>query len=216
MNKRKFIILISTVVLTITLFSIETYLQRKAVKFTPKTDVVICTTTSKQGKNLSGSSFTLEERPVTDVPSSAIKNLNEIKDKVAISTIYKGEILNKNRITSKDDPNYFGTSGMGRFSIPMAYIDNPVFAGTLRNGDVISIIHTDTPTAQQPIPQTNVQVKQAKVVAAIDNQGKFLQKGDNVLATEIILEGNQKECVDLTNGQYTGKYKYVQISTGNN
>ena len=99
---------------------------------------------------------------------------------------------------------------MRKFSIPMTYIDDPIFTGTLRQGDLIDIYHTELPTAKNPTPTTTLVVQKAIVVDAVDSNGRHLTKNDTQLASEIILEGEPEQTLKLTNKQFTGKFKYAQ------
>ncbi|MBU3173297.1 RcpC/CpaB family pilus assembly protein [Clostridium estertheticum] len=207
-NKVK--IITATLIIAILLFSTIIFLQKKAVAYTPKQNVLVCVTGQGAYKSLNNSNFLLVERSVTTIPPGAIKSFAELNGKVTKEDVLPNEVLTNSKLINKDSGVFLSTPQMRKFSIPMTFIDNPLFSGTLRQGDIIDIFHTTMATANNQTPVTTIEIQKAVVLDAIDTTGKHLSKTDTQLAAEIILEAEPKATAKLTNSQYTGKFKFVQ------
>lgn len=209
---RKSKIIIFTAILTVILFITLIALDKKAANFTQKVKVLYSITNISKGSKLNKINFRIVSVDIDKIPVDAVTSFDEIKNKYAADNIYSNEPLNKKRLTDKNikkdlilEPN------MRKFSIPMTYIDDP-FAGTLREGDVVDILHTTMPSATNSNTTTTVMVQQAHVLGAIDANGNFLSTSNkNTLAVAILFEGDLNEAAELTNKQYAGKYKFVQV-----
>ena len=209
MNKKK--ILLISIALALILFMVSTYMQKKLTDITPKVEVLYCIKDVEQGQDLKRTDFIPVKIDAAKYSSDLIKSYDEIKNKVAIQNVYPDEPLNKKRIADKnDDTKLVIEPDQRKFSIPMQFIDDP-FCGTLRNSDIVDIVHTDTPTAQNPYPSTKVVMQQAKVIGAIDSSGKLIEPTNkSVLATAILFEGTPEQGAEIINGKYTGKYTVMQ------
>ena len=209
MNKKK--ILLISIALALILFLTSTYMQKKLINFTPKVEVLYCIKGVEQGQDLKKPDFIPVKIDVTKYSSDLVKSYDEIKNKAAVENIYPDEPLNKKRIADKNDTTKLIIEpNQRKFSIPMQFIDDP-FCGTLRNGDIVDIVHTDIPTAQNPHTVTKVIMQQAKVIGAIDSSGKLIEPTNkSVLATAILFQGTPQQGAEIINGKYTGKYTVLQ------
>lgn len=210
MLKSKFKIIITTFVLSLIFFSLSVYAEKKAANFSPTEKVLVCIPGQKAYKDISNASFALVDRSIATIPPGAVKSYAELKNKVTKDDILPNEVLSTSKLIDKNSGLYLSSPNMRKFSIPMTYIDDPIFAATLRQGDLIDIFHTELPTAKNPIPTTTLVVQKAMVVDAVDTNGRHLTKSDTQLASEIILEGEPEQTLKLTNEQFTGKFKYAQ------
>ena len=200
-------VLVSTSLIACVLFSGLIYIEDKAMNKLPKTEVLVATKNINQGTVIKESDFKKIEYSSSNVTDNDIKNFGDIKNKYALTNLYKGEALNKNRIANKNDNSkVFLEKNKKEISIPINKVNNDAFAGTLRRGDAIDITHTSV--LQDENTSTEIDIKKAKVIGAVDAQGKFLDDNDkNVLAASIMIEGSQDDFMkiskDLSNGYFT-------------
>jgi Flp pilus assembly protein CpaB len=217
--KNKNILIISavaTVVLACTIFSLE----KKAVTYKPTKQIYVATKKITPGTYINSSNIKLKDVELSDTSSNDLSSKDDIKKspKIAKSTIYKDERVNKNRIIDDKEPLAKALklkNDYVEFSINSALLDN--YAGTYREGDIVTIDFTPNATNNNPNPKTENIVSKIKVLGAIDSQGKFLSSNDkNSLATGISFEGTKEQMLLVANKQNQGTFKIGRLNPGEN
>lgn len=206
----------AAVVLGISIFSIE----KKAVTYKPTTNVYVATKQIKAGSTLNSSNCKIEPMQISLISTG--DNLTSQDDvakakKIAKETIYKGEIINKNRVINKSDPQAVALTlkkDKVEFSINAQMLDN--YAGTYREGDMVTIIYTPNATNANPNPQAKVLIPKIKVLGAVDSQGKFLKQGDkDTLASGLSFAGTNEDMKAVAQDQGTGTFKIGRLNPSN-
>ena len=208
--------IIAAAVIGISIF----YIEKKAVQYKPTTNVYIATKKINAGSPLDKSNCKVEAIQVSMI--SAGSNLTP-KDnaldgkKIAKENIYKGEIVNKNRVINKEDPQATAITlkkGEVEFSINAQLLDN--YAGTYREGDMVTIIYTPNATNKNPNPKSKVLIPKIKVLGAIDSQGKFLKPGDkDALAAGLSFSGTNEDMKAVAQAQSSGIFKIGRLNPSN-
>ncbi|URZ15430.1 Flp pilus assembly protein CpaB [Clostridium felsineum] len=206
--------LIGTVFIATALFGTLIYIEDKAVNKIPKTEVLVATKDINQGNLIKESDFKKVQYSSSDVNDNDIKNFDDIKDKYALSNLYKGETINKNRIADKDDNSkIFLKKNEKEISIPINKINGDVFAGTLRKGDVVDIAHTVNNNTQGVENQAQIDGRHVKILGAVDSQGKFLNDNDkNVVAASILIAGSEDEFIKISGHLSSGYFTIAKSS----
>jgi Flp pilus assembly protein CpaB len=193
------------------------YIEKKAVTYKPTTNVYIATKQINPGTPLDKSNCKVETIQVSIIStgSNLTPKDNESKTKkIAKETIYKGEIINKNRVINKDDPQAAAITlkkDEVEFSINAQLLDN--YAGTYREGDMVTIIYTPNATNTNPNPKSTVLIPQIKVLGAIDSQGKFLKPGDkDALAAGLSFSGTNEDMKAVAQAQSAGTFKIGRLN----
>lgn len=209
-NKVRFIVLWALITVVVTVASI--IVQSNLTITTPKINIYKATKQIAIGTPITKADLIAKPIDLKDNLSDYVTDESEIVGLVAKQTIYEGEPINKERLISKSDPNYFvGKDNLRRFSIPTNYIDDP-YSLTFRNGDVVDIIFTPLADGtSKALVSSQVIMKHVTVVGAINDTGVILtEKDKNTLATAILFESDTDTIQQITSNQYKGKYKFVK------
>lgn len=193
----------------------------------PTTNVLVAKSNIHKGSLLTDSDFKLEEKPITDVTSDMIKSQSQIENKYATQNIYKGDVINSNRLSDKNGTLPYLASGKVEFSIPLSALNNDTFAGTLRAGDIVELSYTNSKgntTASNSSTSSSIDTSsdtsdlpsKLKVVGAVDSQGKFLDQGNNSeVAAAIMFTGSQQDFQNISQKISLGMFKIAKCSIQN-
>lgn len=209
-SKVRFIVIWAIITVIITVISI--IVQSNLVISVPKAKIYQAAKQLSVGDTIKESDLKLVEIDLTQDSSNYVHNLSDAVGKRVKQTIYESENINKQRLVSKSDPDYFfGNSESRRFSIPTNYIDDP-YSLTFRAGDIVDILFTPTvDSTNKTQVSSEVVMQHVTVVGAIDNSGELLSEKDkNTLATAILFESNTGNILQITAEQYKGKFKFVK------
>ncbi|MCR3761444.1 Flp pilus assembly protein CpaB [Clostridium felsineum] len=198
-------ILISTVFIGCAAFSFLIIIENKILSSTLKKEVIIASKDIKQGTKLSDYNTKKSSSYAEGISSNSVISMEEIKNKYAIGDIYKGEVLNRQRISDKSDNiEVFLRENEKEVSIPLAKFNNDAFAGTMREGDTVDIIHTNIVNEEAV---TDTIAKKTKVIGAVDSEGKLLKKQDkNILAASVIFSVSEEEAVKIAKESASGYF----------
>ncbi|WP_026883718.1 SAF domain-containing protein [Clostridium akagii] len=206
-----------TAVLAIILMGLSIFIQRKAVNIKPQIQVYKATKTLKIGDKINSSNCEPTNIDMTSDSLNYVKSLNDTSNMIVKEPIYKGEDINKNRLVDKSDNSvYIADSTTRKFSIPVSYIDDP-FSLTFRKGDKVDILFTQIDNgAESKIANTKVEMPNAIVVGAIDENGALINDSDkNKLATAILFQSTTGNIINITQDQYKGKFKFAEVPNNN-
>ncbi|PJI10084.1 MULTISPECIES: hypothetical protein [Clostridium] len=211
-SKIRIKILIGTAVIACALFSTLIILEKNMTKPLPKKEIIAAAKDIECGEEIKNCDLKIIKCDVKYVSSDMIESTSMMKSKYALKDIYKGEILNRRKISDKsDNSRIFLKKDEKEISIPVNKINNDAFAGTLRKGDVIDITHTSV--LQGENSTTELDMKKAEVVGAVDSEGRFLESSDkNVLASSIMVRGSQDEFLKISRDLSVGYFSVAKCS----
>ncbi|MCR3759372.1 hypothetical protein KYB31_10275 [Clostridium felsineum] len=202
---------IGTTLIAAALFGTLIFIEDKAINRIPKTAVLVAVKNIDQGTVIKKNDFKEVEYSCNDVNSYDVKKFNDIKNSYATENIYKGEILNKNRVDNKNDNSkIFLEKNQKEISVPLAKCNNDTFVGTLRKGDIIDITHTDNTQGSEI--KTEIEGKSIKVIGAVDSEGKILTKDDKSLASSIMVEGSEENFLKISKDLASGYFSLAKSS----
>lgn len=211
-SKIRIRILIGTAVIACALFIFLIVLEKNMTKPLPKEEIMVAAKDIKRGEEIKTSDLKRVECDDKYVNSDMIKSVSGMNSKYALDDIYKGEILNRRKIADKNDNSrIFLKKDEKEISIPVNKINNDAFAGTLRRGDDIDITHTSV--SQDENSNTELDMKKAEVIGAVDAEGRFLKDNDkNVLASSIMVRGSQDEFLKISRDLSVGYFSVAKCS----
>ena len=117
--KNKAVILTAAIVLSIILFTISTYAQKKLVNYEPKIECLFLKEDIKANEKVEKEMFVVKEIPVSLVVNTKIlMNYNEIENLYSKDNIYKGQIALAKQFDTKEKLSiYESEEGKERVSI---------------------------------------------------------------------------------------------------
>lgn len=126
MNKNKIGLLGITFVLTIIVFSISTYAQKKLINYEPVISCLILKENIAENTKVSEEIFFIDEIPISSVGTSAVvKSYEEIDGLYAKDNIFKGQIAIRNQFDTKENLSIYEVeSGKEKISIKIVAPEN--------------------------------------------------------------------------------------------
>lgn len=207
---KKFII---SLVASITIFMAIVAIEKTVVKYTPMVKAVYCTKDVSRREQLTQASFGTKDIPITSVNSDTVLSMNSIINMYAKDNIYSGELLNKNRIGTKDSIESLNLNpGERAISLSFQNLEDCV-GGTLRKDDIVDVIFTNTTTANNLNVITQTKFNNLRIINAIDASGRVLDKADTAMpATTFIFAASPTIDMTLANlKQSQGKITLMKV-----
>lgn len=126
--KRKVSILTIAIVLTIILFSISTYLQRKLINYEPVTKCYVAKENIEQYKKVEKEMFKEVQIPIAIVMNmKIIQNVDDIENLYTENKIYAGQVVVKDQFKTNEELSLFeGESGKEKIAIKIKSSENGV------------------------------------------------------------------------------------------
>lgn len=205
-DKKK--IIIGTLLLVVILTLVSVMIQKKLVN--KESSVVSYRLINSVDKGDTITDDNLEEIKLKNSNDNAdyIKSKGEVTGMIVKEKMYSKEIVNKKRLVSENDNNYFANKGNRRFSIDLTYFDD-TFSISMQTGSVVDILFTQIDDNKNAI--TNVELENVAIVGRIDSEGKWIDETSTKLAQSIVFESSTDKIIDITSKQYKGKFKLVQL-----
>lgn len=205
-DKKK--IIIGTLLLVVILTLVSVMIQKKLVN--KESSVVSYRLINSVDKGDTITDDNLEEIKLKNSNDNAdyIKSKGEVTGMIVKEKMYAKEIVNKKRLVSENDNNYFTNKGNRRFSIDLTYFDD-TFSISMQTGSVVDILFTQIDDNKNAI--TNVELENVAIVGRIDSEGKWIDETSTKLAQSIVFESSTDKIIDITSKQYKGKFKLVQL-----
>ncbi|MBQ9266861.1 MAG: hypothetical protein IJ217_01020 [Clostridia bacterium] len=126
--KRKISVLTIAVILTLILFGISTYLQRKLINYEPTMKCYVASADIEEHEKVS-----MEKMKLLDVPIAMVMNMKIVQEKedlndlYAKSKVYAGQILVKNQFDTRESLSIFeGEEGKEKIAIRIKAAENGV------------------------------------------------------------------------------------------
>ena len=105
---RKISILTITLILTIIVFVISTYMQKKIINYEPTIKCLVLKDSIKAGEKLSEEKFHLAELPISLLGTiPVLQDFAEIEGLYSKDDIYKGQIAIKSQFATKENLSIF-------------------------------------------------------------------------------------------------------------
>lgn len=190
--KNKISILTIAIILTVILFLISTYLQRKLINYEPTMKCYVAIQDIEEYEKMSP-----EKMQEVDIPIQVTMNMRVVQDPedvdglYASSKIYSGQILVKNQFASKEKLSiYEGELGKEKIAIKIKNAENGVSYG-IREKSIINVYATlRTEYSNNVFPEANRQfigsetdgfcvikvLENVKVIGVFDSQGYEVEK----------------------------------------
>lgn len=142
MNKKVSILIIS-VTLTIIVFIISTYMQKKLINYIPTMKCMVVTEDIDAYKNISEDSIEYVDMPITIVSKVKIaQNFEEIQHLYLKDKLYKGQIILLNQFDTKENLMIYNAEiGKEKIAIKIKAPENGV-SYTIRENSVVNIYAT--------------------------------------------------------------------------
>jgi hypothetical protein len=209
-DKIKFIAIFASLAIALTALSI--FLQTKLTLSIPKITVYRAVKSISIGEMLMTADLQPIQIDLTQRSSDYITDLSQSSNMVAKQVIYKGEIVNRNRLISKSDPSYFQSDSNHRFSIPTTYIDDPYYS-TFKQGDIVDIIFTPSRT-NNGTTASKVVLTHVTVVGAINADGNIVTSGASSKSTAILFQSSTDNILNISADKYQGKFSFAMYPLG--
>ncbi len=141
--KNKAVILTAAIVLSIILFTISTYAQKKLVNYEPKIECLFLKEDIKANEKVEKEMFVVKEIPVSLVVNTKIlMNYNEIENLYSKDNIYKGQIALAKQFDTKEKLSiYESEEGKERVSIKIKSAENGV-SYSIKNNSLVNVYVT--------------------------------------------------------------------------
>lgn len=141
--KNKVVILTAAIVLSIILFTISTYAQKKLVNYEPKIECLFLKEDIKANEKVEKEMFVVKEIPVSLVVNTKIlMNYNEIENLYSKDNIYKGQIALAKQFDTKEKLSiYESEEGKERVSIKIKSAENGV-SYSIKNNSLVNVYVT--------------------------------------------------------------------------
>lgn len=136
--KNKVILLTGTVILTLILFTVSTYTQKKLINYEPKIECLLLKEDISQNQKVSKEMFVLEEIDMSLVASTKIiQNYSEIDGLYAKDNLYKGQIAFSKQFDSKENLSIYEIeNGKEKVSIKIKNAENGVSYSIKKNSKI--------------------------------------------------------------------------------
>lgn len=140
---RKVSILIISVILTVIVFCISTYMQKKLINYIPTMKCMIVSKDIEAYEQINEDSVKYVEMPIEIIANTrTIQDISEVKDLYLKDKIYKGQLLLFEQFDTKENLNiYNAEDGKEKISIKIKSAENGV-SYTLRENSIINIYAT--------------------------------------------------------------------------
>ena len=141
--KNKIILLTGTIILTIILFFVSTYMQKKLINYEPKIECLFLKEDVKENQKLKEEMFYKDEIDISLVANTKIvQNFEEINDLYAKDNIYKGQIaLYKQFDTRENLSIYEIENGKEKISLKIKSSENGL-SYVLKEGYIVNVYVT--------------------------------------------------------------------------
>jgi len=142
MNKKVSILIVS-VILTVIVFFISTYLQKKLVDYVPTIKCIIVKEDIEAFSKIDVEKIQLVDMPIEIISKTRIvQDLSEIKDLYLKDKIYKGQIILKDQFDTKESLMiYNAEDGKEKIAIKVRNAENGV-SYTIRENSLVNVYAT--------------------------------------------------------------------------
>lgn len=152
----------------------------------------------------------LSECTVIEKNEDYIYEKSEAVNKVAKYNMYKDELINKQRLISTFDNDYFDIVNKREFGIEATYFDD-TYSLTLPKGTKVDIVFTKE--EEDGTFTSEVVLENATIIGKIDSEGNFI---DNGIAQTIKFESATDGIIDISSKQFSGKFKLIKVPLSEN
>lgn len=147
----------------------------------------------------------LSECTIIEKNENYIYEKSEAVNKIAKYNMYKDELINKQRLISTFDNDYFDIANKREFGIEATYFDD-TYSLTLPKGTKVDIVFTKE--EEDGTFTSEVVLENATIIGKIDSEGNFI---DNGIAQTIKFESATDGIIDISSKQFSGKFKLIKV-----
>lgn len=207
--------IIISILITIILFFMLMYIEKKIVGADSKTKVLVVKSnvTIDKYEKLDASMFEIKQVP-SFLASNAVSSLNDINSKYALFDLMSNEVLRKEKIGSKNDTPIVDIEAEKRkLAISVSSLADGV-AGQLRRNTYVDILFTNSPTSDEPTIKTETVLQKVKVIGVTDSNGVLLDDSNNGQIAAVLLSVTPQEAHTLVNKERKGKFRLIGVPEG--
>ena len=194
--KNKAVILTAAIVLSIILFTISTYAQKKLVNYEPKIECLFLKEDIKANEKVEKEMFVVKEIPVSLVVNTKIlMNYNEIENLYSKDNIYKGQIALAKQFDTKEKLSiYESEEGKERVSIKIKSAENGV-SYSIKNNSLVNVYVT----LRMDLAKDFLKDKERLTIFSEDDGYTIIKLLENVNIIETFdVDGNKTEETNST------------------
>lgn len=142
MNKKVSLLIIS-IVLTIIVFGISTYMQKKLVNYVPTMKCIILNKDIEAYEQINEDDIEYVDMPISIISSTRIvQNIEDIKELYLKDKVYEGQLLLRNQLDTKENLMiYQADVGKEKISIKIKSAENGV-SFTIRENSIVNVYAT--------------------------------------------------------------------------
>lgn len=189
--KNKIIVLVTTVILTIVLFGISTYMQKKLINYEPKVSCLFLKEDIVQNQKISAEMFSLEEIDISLVTNTKIINdYSEIDGLYAKDNIYKGQIALAKQFDTKENLSIYEIEkGKEKVSIKVKNAENGISYSIKKNSKINVYV-----TVRADIGSEFLNQKNKLLIGSKDDGYIIIQLLENIIVLDTFdIDGNKIE-----------------------
>lgn len=193
--KNKIVLIIGTVILTIILFTISTYTQKKLINYEPKVKCLFVKEDITQNQKVSSEMFSLEEVNVSLVANTKIINdYSKIDGLYAKDNIYKGQLAIYKQFDSKENLSIYEIeNGKEKVSIKIKNAENGVSYSIKKNSKINVYV-----TLKSDILNGFLSDKEKLSIGTNEDGYTIIKLLENVLVLDVFdIDGNKIEESDM-------------------
>lgn len=189
--KNKMILYIGTIILTIILFGVSTYTQKKLVNYEPKIECLFVKEDISKNQKLEAEMFYKDEIDVSTVANTKIvQNFSEIENLYAKDNIYKGQIALANQFDTRENLSIYEIeNGKEKISIKIKSAENGV-SYLLKSNSLVNIYVT----LRADMASDFLNHKEKLTIGTIDDGYTVIKLLENICILEAFdIDGNKIE-----------------------
>jgi len=205
--------LIVSIIITIVLFFLLGYVDKKVlgIDSMQKVLVVKAGVHIEKYEKLDSSMFETLNVPST-LAVNAISDINEIEGNYALSQIFAGDVLKREKFGVKDSANLIEVEqGKRKLAIAVSSLADGV-AGQVRENAYVDILFTNNATSKNPNVETIILLEKVKVLGVTDSNGKLINGINAGKISAVILSVSPEDAQTLVNSERKGMFRLVEVS----
>lgn len=212
--RRKISMLTIAIVLTVILFSVSTYLQRKLINYEPVTKCYVAKENIERYEKVEKEIFKEIQIPITIVMNmKIIQNLDDIENLYAENKVYAGQILVKEQFKTSEELSLFeGEKGKEKIAIKIKSAENGV-SYRIKERSIINVYATlRTEYANNVFPERDRQLvgggddgysaikilDSVRVIGVFDNNGlEITERTEELIPDTVMISVTHDEARDI-------------------
>lgn len=193
--KNKIILISGTLILTIILFAISTYTQKKLINYEPKVECLFVKEDIAENQKITKEMFSLEEIDMSLVASTKIiQDYTEIEGLYAKDNLYKGQIAMAEQFDTKENLSIYEIeNGKEKVSIKIKNAENGVSYSIKKNSKINVYV-----TLRADIASEFLNDKEKLTIGTVEEGYTIIKLLENISVLDVFdIDGNEIEESDM-------------------